>query len=135
MNWLTFSIITIVSWGVWGFLMKLASTYLDWHQMFIATSTVTFAVSLLIYVSLKPPINVSLPGFSYALIAGFVGSLALVAFNAAVKEGKAIIVVPLTSLYPVITVVLSYLILHEEMTLIKGLGIVLALVAIVLVSI
>jgi len=134
MNWLMFSIITIICWGLWGFFTKLASAYLNWHQIFLVTNTISFAVSLLIFIVLKPSINVSSSGFNYALIAGLMGSLALISFNVAIKEGKAIIVVPLTALYPVVTAVLSYLILHEEITLTKGLGITLALVAIVLVS-
>jgi acetyl-CoA decarbonylase/synthase complex subunit gamma len=47
----------------------------------------------------------------------------------AVKEGDVIAVVPLTSLYPVITVVLSYFILSEKLTVTKGLGIIPALAA------
>lgn len=98
------------------------------------TSSITFVFSLLTYVSIKPSAEVGFQGASYALVAGVLGAFALIFFNMAIKEGNAIVVVPVTSLYPVVTVVLSYLILSEKLTFTKGLGIILALIAIVLVS-
>jgi len=135
MNWLISCLVAMVCWGFWGFLMKLASEHFSWHQMFVVTNIVALAASLLIFVLLKPSINVYSPGFIYAFLAGVAGALALIAFYAALGAGKAIIVVPLTALYPVITIILSYLILNEKIALVKGVGIMLALVAILLVSI
>jgi transporter family protein len=135
MNWLISCLVAMVCWGLWGFLMKLASEHFNWHQIFVVSSIVTLSASLLIFVLLKPSINVHSPGFGYALLAGVAGALALIAFYNALGVGRAIIVVPLTALYPVITIILSYLILNEKIALVKGVGIMLALVAILLVSI
>jgi transporter family protein len=49
--------------------------------------------------------------------------------------GKASIVVPLTALYPVVTIILSYLILGERISPLKGVGTILALFTIILMSI
>ncbi len=135
MNWLMSCLAAVVCWGFWGFLMKLASEHFNWHQMFVVTSIVTLATSSLIFVFLKPSINVHSPGFVYAFLAGVAGVLALIAFYTALGVGKAIIVVPLTALYPVVTIILSYLILNEKIAFVKGIGVMLALVAILLVSI
>jgi len=135
MNWLVLSIMTIVSWGFMGLILKIASKYADWPQTYLIANGVVFAAAVLLYITHKPSIVVGSPGFNYALIAGFASSLANIGFYSALQGGKAILVIPLTSLYPVITIVLSYLILHEEITLTKGIGILLALLAIVLVSI
>lgn len=134
-NWLVLSMITVISWGFMGFFVKLAYRYVSWPQIYIITNALMFASSLLVYISEKPSITVGTTGFNYALISGFISVLGTIAFYAALQGGKAIIVIPLTSLYPVITVVLSYLLLHEEITLTKGIGITLALIAIVLVAI
>jgi len=128
------SIITIIFWGFMGLFIKLAYQHTNWPQIYIITNAIVFAASLPVYISQKPTITIGSQGFNYALIAGIVSVIGTIAFYSALQEGKAIIVIPLTSLYPVITVVLSYLILHEQITLTKGLGIILALVAIVLVS-
>ncbi len=135
MNWLISSLVAMVCWGVWGLLLKLASKYFNWQQTFVVTSIVTLTASLLVFFWLKPLINVGSTGFGYALAAGVLGLVALLAFYSAIGSGKAIIVVPLTALYPVVTTILSHLILREEISLTKGLGIALALVALLLVSI
>jgi len=135
MNWLILSIITIISWGIMGLIVKLATKHTNWTQIYIITNTIIFAAALIIYITQKPTITIGSTGFNYALAAGIISTIGTIAFYLAIQGGKAIIVIPLTSLYPVITVVLSYLILHEEITLTKGLGIILALIALILVSI
>ena len=134
MNWLVSSLVAMICWGIWGLLMKLASKYFSWYQIFIVTSIVTVIASVTIFVFFRPIVNIHSLGFAYALLAGVLGSIALVAFNYAIEVGKSIIVVPLTALYPVVTISLSYFVLHEEISLIKAVGIVLGLVAILLVS-
>jgi len=133
-NWLLLTIVTIVSWGFVGFFIKLASKYSNWAEIYIVSNAVIFGVSLLVYVSQKPSLNVGSLGFNYALAAGVVSSLSVITFYLAVQGGKAIVVIPLTSLYPVVTIALSYLFLREGISFTKGLGIVLALVALVLVA-
>lgn len=135
MNWLVSSLVAMVCWGIWGLLMKFASNYFSWHQIFIVTSIVTITTSLIIFIIFKPQVNVYSLGFSYSLLAGISGSIALVAFNYAIQFGKSIIVVPLSALYPVVTIILSFFVLHEQISLIKAVGIALGLAAILLVSI
>ena len=135
MNWLPYSLVTIVCWGFMGFITKLTYKYFSWHQIFVVTNIVPFATSLLILFLLKRSINIHSLGFGYALLAGVASALGAIAFYSALGVGNAIIVVPLTALYPVVTVILSYLILHEEISLIKGVGLMLALVAIILISV
>ena len=134
MNWLVASLIAMVCWGVWGLLMKMASNYFHWSEIFIITNIVTLVATLLVFVWLKPLISIHSQGFGFALLAGIIGLVALIAFYSAIGGGKAIIVVPLTALYPIVTTILSYLVLREEISLMKGLGIGLALIAILLVS-
>lgn len=135
MNWLISGLIAMVCWGIWGLFMKLASKYYSWNQIFIVTSIVTVIASLTVFLFFRPAVNVHSPGFSFALLAGLVGSVALVAFNYAIEGGKSIIIVPLSALYPVVTIILSFLVLHEEISLLKAIGITLGLVSILLVSI
>jgi len=134
MNWLVLSIITIISWGFVGFFLKLASNYSHWPEIYIVSNLAILVASLLIYVSQRPSIGVGSSGFNYAMVAGIMMALSAISFYVAIEVGKAIIVIPLTSLYPVVTIVLSYLILHEQISLTKGVGIALALVALVLVA-
>ncbi len=134
MNWLVLSMVTIISWGFVGFFLKLASNYSHWPEIYIVSNLAILVASLLIYISQRPSISVGSSGFNYAMVAGIMMALSAISFYVAIEVGKAIIVIPLTSLYPVVTIVLSYLILHEQISLTKGVGIILALVALVLVA-
>ena len=118
-----------------GLVVKLATKHIDWTQIYIIKNTIIFAAAVIIYISQKPTITIGSPGFNYALAVDLISTIGTIAFYLAIQAGKAIIVIPLISLYPVITVVLSYPILHEEITLTMDLGIILALIAIVLISI
>jgi len=134
MNWLVLSIVTIVTVGIVGFFLKLAFKYSNWTEIYVVEMATMFVLSLLVYLSQRPSISIGSPGFNYALAAGIMMAVGTIALYLALHGGNAIVVIPLTSLYPVVTIVLSYFILHEEISLVKGLGIILALVALVLIA-
>jgi transporter family protein len=138
MKWLFFSIIAIFAWGVWGIFTKISLRHYIWQQTFIITSLVMIIASFIIYFySIYPNENLSFSSssFYYALAVGITGVIAYYGFYNAIKFGKVVIVVPLTSLYPVITIVLSLIFLGEKISIPQGLGIIFAIVAIVLFSI
>ena len=99
------------------------------------SSLASFAVTLAFIFYLRP----SMPdfnGFSIAaVIAGLAGSLGYVFFVKALEHGEASIVLPLTALYPAVTIVLAVLFLHEKISIHQLIGILLAAVAVVLLSI
>jgi transporter family protein len=134
LNWLASSLIALICWGLWGLLIKIASKYYSWHQVFIVSSIATITTSIILLAFVKPSINFQSQGFTFSLFAGIAGALALVTFNYAMQGGQKIIIVPLTALYPIITIILSYLVLHEEISLVKAIGILLGLAAIILIS-
>ncbi len=73
-------------------------------------------------------------GLWAALVAGVFGGAGYVLFMKAVQEGKASVVIPLTALYPAVTVALAVLLLGEGMTMLRAAGIALAVIAAVLLS-
>ena len=135
MNWLIFAILAIVFWGILGVISKLAFDYMDWKQLFILSNIGFLVVSLGFYLYFRPGFsNVSQTGIIFGIVAGIVGAIATLGFYIALSQGKASIIVPLTSLYPVITILLSFLILKEKITILQGVGIALALIAMFLIS-
>jgi transporter family protein len=134
MNWLLGSIIALICWGLWGVFIKQASKYSSWTQIYVVSSIATIAAVLIIFIITRPSIDVASPGFSFSLLAGLISAIAIVAFYSAIQGGKAVVVVPLTALYPVITVLLSFLVLSERISPIKGVGVILSLIAIFLLS-
>ncbi len=98
------------------------------------SSLASFAVTLAFIFYLRP----SMPNFNRfsiaAVVAGLAGSLGYVFFVKALERGEASIVLPLTALYPAVTVVLAFLFLHEKISMHQLIGILLAVVAVVLLS-
>jgi len=133
-DWMMLSLITMVCWGIWGFLLKLASKHMSWHQIYVSASLATFTAVIGLLVYFKQPPNPSNPGFILAASAGAMGVTGAMLFYIALGRGKASIIVPVTALYPVITALLSFFILQEKLSVVQALGVFLAILSLVLIS-
>ncbi len=134
MNWLFPALIATLSWGVWGLAMRFASQHYEWHQTLILSSFWTFIFAMVIGFWFTSGIVFDSTGLWFTIAAGFFGSLAVAGFQSALELGKTSIIVPLTALYPVVTVVLSVIFLKEGVTALQGMGIALAIVSTLLMS-
>ena len=83
----------------------------------------------------KTQLDTNTTGMSIAIFSGLISTMGVILFYFTLSKTKASILVPLTALYPVVTIVLSLIFLKEKITLVQGAGIVLAIVASVLLSI
>ena len=101
-------------------------------MVFGGVGSVLVAVAVLAFQSFRPDIHSK--GVIFAILSGLVGTLGTIPFLYALSKGRASVVVPMTSLYPLVTIILSLLILREPMTLKQGFGIFFALVALLLFS-
>jgi transporter family protein len=133
--WFIYTIITVVFWGLWGFESKLlvdrASPY---------TSQVLYTIGLLVPVAIvlfsprrfagRRPGR----GFFFAVLTGLLGGLGNIAFFVALAKGNASVIVPLTSLSPMVTVLVGVMVLKERMRWFQYVGLVLALIAMYLLS-
>ena len=135
-NWLIYAIITTVFWGVWGAFIEIPE-----KNGFPATLGFSvWAVTMLIpaFVSLKRlnwRVRFTKKSVLYGLIIGFTGAGGqLVLFTNALTLGPAYLIFPIISLSPVITIVLSYILLKERTNWLVWIGILLALIAIPLLS-
>jgi uncharacterized membrane protein len=69
-----------------------------------------------------------------AALSGIVGGISVIIFYAVLKVAAANVVIPLSTLYVFVTVVLSYFFLGETMTLKHLLGIILGFIAVFLLT-
>lgn len=134
--WLVYSILTLLLWGVWGAVSKVLSDQIDAY-----TNQALFGIGmmpLVLLVAFSPRLKGGVRrrrGISYAFITGVLGGAGNILFFRSLMEGgKASIVVPVTSLSPVVTVLMGYFILRERLTLVQKAGLLLAFVAIYLLS-
>ena len=136
-RWLAFSLLTILVWGAWGVVSKVASEGVDadTNQVFF-----TFGLLPLIAIVWRSPRNAAggagrKVGIAWAFLTGILGGAGNIAFfHALVIGGKASIVSPVTALFPLVTVILAVTLLHERVGTAQKIGFGLALVAIYLLS-
>ena len=136
-KWLVYSLITLTLWGIWGVLLKKASSSLEWYQVYVfANTAIVIAILTLVLIHGKNLTNNVTPSIALiAFLSGVTGTLGYVFLIRSLEAGgNASIVIPLTSLYPLITVALSAIVLGENVTFRKAVGAVLAVAAIVLLS-
>lgn len=135
-SWLIYSLLTILLWGVWGALTKALSSDIDayMNQVLFSIGVAPLMVIVLFSGRLSGGVNRK-RGISYAFITGVLGGAGNIAFFMAFTQGgKASVVVPATSLSPLVTVILGYFLLHERASGYQKAGLVLAMVAIVMLS-
>ena len=132
-TWLVLSLITLVVWGFFGFLSKIALNHLDWRQVYVISGLSSAVLVVVVSLFLRPSIDFKNTGTMLAMLAGLT-SIGALTFFFALSQGKTSIIIPLTALYPTVAVVLGFLILQEKINLFQGLGIILAIVSVFLLS-
>lgn len=130
-RWLTCTLLTMLLWGGWGAVSKpLSSTLSAWEIQSLSTigllpAIIALGVSRNLKSGTNPP-----RGFVMAFLSGLVVCAGNAAYyHALALGGKAAAVTPLTSLYPLVTILLSVGILKERLNTIQVAGIVVSLAA------
>jgi uncharacterized membrane protein len=135
--WLLWTILAMLSWGVWAILSKLIGDALSaaQSQALSTLGLVPVAAALLLSGRLSTTGN-RRRGVLFALTAGALACAGNVAYYRALQVGeKAATVVALTGLYPLVTVVLAMILLRERLNRVQTSGIVLSLGAIYLFNV
>jgi transporter family protein len=128
--------IIFLSWGTSSFLAKIVADRLGvasifWDIMGSLPIIVLYSLLIIKPKNLIPENKLIIP---LGLLIGIIGSFGGIAFYHLLSKSNASIAIPLTALYPALTVILSVLILKEKLSLINLGGVVLSLVAIYLLS-
>jgi bacterial/archaeal transporter family protein len=133
--WLIFTMVALVFWGITGVTQKLSTNAISTELSFLWFGVAMIALALTVLPLVLPHWHLAAKDFWLAVVGGTLNSLgAYTSFAALEKGGKASIVIPLCYLYPLLTIVLAIVFLHERLTRPQLAGITLALVAAVLLS-
>ena len=133
-GWILYSISAAFFWGTWGVVAKLIS-----DQVSPFTNHLLFSIGMLFTLPLvikkvrtnKP----SRKGIGWGLVAGVLAVIGNVAvYQAFTTGGLAAIVIPVTNLYPLVTIVIALLVFKEKLNWINGIGILLAIPAVLMLS-
>ena len=131
-NWRIWILVYLVLLGVWGVMVKVASVRLN---ALTVTFVSTTAAWLTVVLFSLPRLNFSSRlGVSVAVLCGVIGGITSIIFYGVLKYAPASIVIPLTTLYILVTVVLSYALLGETISLRQAAGILLGIAAVFLLT-
>lgn len=127
--WITASLIALGNFGLWGLFTKLAVNHIDAKSAFFYQTIGAAVVGLLgLYIiGLKPMVDTR--GIIFGLLTGAAYSLGCLFFFFAASRGNIVTVVTLTALYPIVTIILSFLFFHDVITMRQSLGVILAVTA------
>jgi uncharacterized membrane protein len=109
--WLILSIVVFLMWGIQAFAMKFANESMRAESIFfyMTLSAVLLIPVAVLMTDLSQPINWGFEGPYLASIIQVFNAIGALTLVYALRYGKAIIVVPITALAPVLTIIISLL--------------------------
>lgn len=132
--WLALSLVSLGLWGIWGVFAKVATQQLGPQGSYLLGIFGYLPVLIILLYETGGKVSWHPWGWAAALAAGMSTGFGLFCFFRALHHGAASVIVPLTSLYPVVTVFLSWLFLGESPSPRQLLGLILAMAAVWLLS-
>lgn len=134
-NWLSFVIIHVIFIGIWGALIEIPEKngfpatlgYVVWAFTMIPAALIALKIN-------KWKLEYDKRAVLWGGLAGFLGAAGQLVLFFTLEIAPAYLVFPLLSLTPVVTILLAVMILKERTGLLGWMGIIVALIAILLLS-
>jgi transporter family protein len=133
-EWIIPALGTFVCWALSVFIPKVFAEYLSPRSAFVYQGLGAISVSIFVLFSLRFRPDMHPKGVALAVITGVIGNLGMLCFLVAVSRGPVSLIVSFTALYPALAILLAKVVLNEPIAPRQGLGILLALGAMLLVA-
>lgn len=133
MSWLIPSLLYMLMIGALGVTTKLALRHLSWQEVIIWTAIVYAVIAVVMLVGGIASVRVG-AGTVMGIVSGLLAAGGLIVFFIALRHGAASKVVPITSAYPLVTLVLSAIVLAEHITALRVFASLLVVGGVVLLS-
>ena len=135
-TWLLYTLAAATCWGIWGVLAKGPSRELSgWMMQMLFTFAL---VPSAIFAACSPRVRLGSDkprGLFWGFISGLLAAAGNIAFYLALEHGAdTAVAIPLTNVYPLVTIAIAWLWFRERLNGVQGLGVVIALAAILLLS-
>jgi bacterial/archaeal transporter family protein len=127
-SWVALSLVALTCWGTGNFVRKQAITHISPWAVVVFQS-VTVMLLAIGAVIIRGEVNVTTEAVLLAIAGGSFQFLANISMAFALTRGPASLVVPVSSMYPVMTLVLAFFILGETISATQALGLLLSVAA------
>lgn len=133
-SWFLWTVMALITFGFWGFFPKITVQFINPQSAVIyqVLGGLLVGIVALPLTGFKPETHPM--GILFAFLTGVTGVLGTLFYYAAAGRGQISIVVSLTALYPLITIALAVIFLHEAINLRQIFGLCFAIGAIVLLA-
>lgn len=128
------AILVILLWGLWGFFSKIFAMRVGWAPA-LAWIYIVSSVFAVVFLFQKLSFKLDLINGVVLGLGALSTTLAGIIFYRLLTLQPGGVVVALTSLYPLVTIILGYLFLHEGLTIKQGIGIAFALLGMFLIGV
>jgi len=134
--WLALSIMVFVAWGLQAFIMKFSNESMKAESIFFYMTVTALLLIPVAYLmtDFSLPIEWGFKGPYLAAIIQVLNAIGALTLVYALRYGKAIIVVPMTGLAPLITIVISLIMYGVLPGLVLTIGLVMAVIAMFILS-
>lgn len=135
-SWIFLAILVFIMWGVQGFFMKFSNETMKAESIFFYMMLMGVFLSPIAFLmtDFSGEINTGFKGPYLAFLIHLLNAIGALALVYALRYGKAIVVVPMTGLSPIITVGISLILYSVIPSAGISFGVILAMVAIYLLS-
>jgi uncharacterized membrane protein len=129
-RWLLFALLTVALWGVWGAFASISAQRGFPETLVYCVWAVTMIVPAVIVMQReKWKLDRDPRSIFYGLLIGLTGAGGQMILFYAVSKGPAYLIFPIISLSPLVTILMSFVLLKERTTRLGALGVALALAA------
>ena len=125
-GWLAPTIGFVIATGLLGVTSKLALRSLQWQDLLVWTALAYAAVAVVVLISGRGRLRWA-ADTPWAIVSGVLPVASLVMFFIAIGAANASRVVPVSAIYPLVTVVAAWLLLNETITVTQAFGMLLVI--------
>lgn len=135
-RWLLWTLLAIACWGVWAVIpLEVGNALTTPQQQALSTFGLLPLVAVLAFQKAPREADAKRRGVGISALAGTCSALGNIPFLVLLASGaKAATVVPLTAMYPLVTVTLAVTLLRERLNVVQAIGFVVSMCAIYLLN-
>ncbi len=133
-GWIAPATLTFIFWGLWGFLPKITTRYINPTSAIVYEALIGLPVALIIMAFMRFQVQTDPRGIVLASLTGVLGIIGAFGYLVAVTRGPVSLVSALVALAPALTILLAIVFLGETLVLRQWVGVGMALGAAVLIA-
>ncbi len=133
-GWIAPATLTFIFWGLWGFLPKITTRFINPTSAVVYEALIGLPVALIIMAIMRFQIQTEPRGIILASITGVLGLLGALGYLVAVTRGPVSLITAFVALAPALTILLAIVFLGETLALRQWVGVGMALAAVFLIA-